>query len=493
MGGRIKNKWEFDNSQSKGTYIKTYGRDINKGLLLVAIESIVEYHDENFSTHKTAKETTKCAIVINQFLKENLEAQEITVTTSVLKNIISACSSCSALEWKEKVRFRRYYLDIIATVHVEIKRRKQETAEEDLMLPTTFKEYQSVFLAKDNFSNSCWNLYFIKESRKDGVEVLALAHYQLEFSIDKAYLTGHSATYDGPWYPRLSDKYIQIELSNEKNGRYIILNKPHNDTEYIEGFMISPTDRMILYNNSVLLTKMSDRMNFKARSIELYTDEYDKVSEDIKEYFRNVVLNRNRTYTGALYSKNELKQLLYLKNRINRPFRYDAYVSAPMSELLKDNVQRFYITQSIVEEILSWLREEELIKSFYSPITFRSKYNIATSALITDEEAISQKSTIGVHDIIYRNFTLSKYHILVMPYNVPSHALIEASWVLADFNNNIRKAIFFLDNSVDYFDCIESTQILVLKLDMRKKIDDIMTEIKQKYLKKIQIHLGKGE
>ena len=256
--------------------------------------------------------------------------------------------------------------------------------------------------------------------------------------------------------------------------------------------MISASGRQIAYGNSVLLERNISGKPSTKKSISLASNDFMNESEFVRNYFRDINLNRNRTYNGPLVSEQEKEDLLAKKNILNRVFIYDAFVSTPITSLIQnsDDTEKFYRMQVITFGLQEWLKEKSLMERFYSPLTSKS-YRKGGFQYMSIDEAIELKNLVGTHDQIFHNFSVSQHHILIMPFSVQSHSMIEACWTTAAYEANIRKAIFFIDKSVTFFDSLDLSSTLIVKIDMSHNIDTIIDTLNRRYFRKIANHLGR--
>lgn len=462
---------------------------VNYSKLLANIDSIVlKYKDlpRNFKPKVRRKELSKVVDVINHFCTISKLEDASFVSVKGLRNLVETTKKDSA-----RPIVMRYLHLIESTLSGQLIEWNNELDSESI----------------HTLQNTIWDVYFVKNnegSLSQSKDFLALAVYILKFENDgkTVRLISDKRNYKGK-YSVGSDigSIIKIQLREENveksetpNQREITLLYSYSEASLIEGFMVTYTSD-IIYNNAVLFTKNNSVTKLPAKSVayQIYSEEYYKIDTKIRSYFDNVVLNRNRTGSGGIRNRQGFEALIKAKNKINLPFKYDLYISAPITSL--KNERQFLITQMLILGMLKKLKKNNLFKDsskIYSPATLVSK----EGELQTWTQAKKALQTNRRYEEALQKWKQSKYYMLIMPFDVPSVAMIQASWVFFNPESEIKKSVFLISDSIPITAFMEDKhkpkQALYHPLhhksleDIESSSEDNMDSMTENFLSKIQ-------
>jgi hypothetical protein len=152
-----------------------------------------------------------------------------------------------------------------------------------------------------------------------------------------------------------------------------------------------------------------------------------------------------KTTDGGLSDSASFQKAINLKNEQIPPYQYDLYISAPITSLLSE--KQFTITQKIIEGILSKLKNNGLFEDesrIYSPATAKKD-----NQLLSWNKAKRNLQTKVRYKEAHDKWLKSENYMLVLPFDVPSVAFIQASWVFLDPKHRIKKSVFFVNQDIE--------------------------------------------
>jgi len=336
-----------------------------------------------------------------------------------------------------------------------------------------------------------WELFFNKKTD----DKHSLSKYYIEFQTDKdVNLIAENKRYSGTLNTvNGNNRFLTVELNEQDVSKeqtpiirrmYFYLS--HKNAVKLEGFMLSFSGDVI-YNNQIVLRKIkwSDKTPKKSIPNIYYSKEYFLLEPDIREYFKHFYQSRMKTTDGGLSDSASFQKAINIKNEQIPPYQYDLYISAPITSLLSE--EQFTITQKIIEGILGKLKNNGLFEDetrIYSPATAKKD-----NQLLSWNKAKRNLQTKVRYKEAHDKWLKSENYMLVLPFDVPSVAFIQASWVFLDPKHRIKKSVFFVNQDIElpsFMDSHIPERAFLHELDMTNysnyKSDEIETFVNQDIL-----------
>jgi len=317
-----------------------------------------------------------------------------------------------------------------------------------------------------------WIVYSIKKKIPDATsphtEVSLIRGFLEFFNKDVVEYKGEHTVYTGNY--EITSNFIDISLSQKKlhkseNPLLLRINIlcPKKDSMYMEGFMNILAPDPVIFSKAILLQKPASS-NPELSIIPLYSKKYYKLSKGIRDFFARMELNWNRTKKGAI--ENLVKESKD-KNKVSRVFPNDLYLAIPVSSygsLLgqQQNDEHkeilFEMVQDISLEIIKLLQksykrnvknEKHILGNSYTPLQ-----RIECAALNQMQQKISYSTAFKnpldkeYYEEGLARFFDSKYFFLFLPFDVPSTALMQSSWVFTKPVDDIKPSVFIIADGV---------------------------------------------
>ncbi len=302
---------------------------------------------------------------------------------------------------------------------------------------------------------SSYHLYYVKE--ESGGMCIAKCWIHIK-SNDKVTLVSSNKQYDGeiteysPIMIRLHTGYAfksRMEIFSQTEVKFLFIHyREGHEAMYIEGYLISYLSDGTLRQNSVLLKKAEEIQDSftpvkpdECASIQYYTSTWDNLDRNIREYFSNYALSRSATARANLSNRNDIKKINGQRQILDRPYKYDIFISCPVSLIDGDMYEKL---QAINEGIINLCNEKFGIPydRIHTPGTHR--FDTETTVLIPFvEKSFGQSRDFhGVKE----NLMASRNYLLLLPNVKTSFALMQAFMVAGDGHGDNKKFVFVIDD-----------------------------------------------
>jgi len=349
--------------------------------------------------------------------------------------------------------------------------------------------------APGTLGESPWHLHIVRPFETDAQEVTyCIQKYWLKISsrLENATLVTESAIYKSKPVDEISKGYFHLRFTNsnksDKTVYELYLNYPKGDVKYIEGMMLTASNESQLGYNRVLLEAAPGTPEPKTQEnsrLIYHTDAYNEPEfQYVRDYFSRISKHVQSTAAYGLKNQQDVLKAGKLNNEPKRAFRYDLYISSIATSGSRGQVE---ICQAIGMAIIDLLTTENVFKKdrIYAPAIMKED-----GSRLKVDDAIDGQTAESRYVEGRKNFLISRYHMLLLPFDVRSVAYDQAVWCFNRTQEHMKRCVAIVGNENQLSKSFKAenygTNGAVITLSNPEDLDAVRKELKRK-LKAIKI------